>query len=420
MEISSASTLKGFAVIRREGVNPQPAGTEGVDGSESGISKPIADVIDISTEGRSFANQEENNRQQSGQGSSQIFGDNSEKPDGPTLGGQQSEITPEATITAAVLTGTSDDAIPQFGEKPAEAKEGSQSAPTELRQAPDPRGTGVNQELTDEEKQTVNELKMRDAEVRAHEQAHLAAAGQYASGGISYSYQKGPDGKQYAVGGEVGISMPSGDTPEETLRIARQVERAANAPASPSSADRAIAAAARARASEAMREMSSQSLANSEDDGETTSPFGGRSTTVSDAPNGQGISITGTGQPQNEPVPISNGNSNPEGNQIGRSTESEIPLFGKGSDADTQPIGGSPQNDEIGVPTNSTIEGSSSDNESIDQTGEDTLPELIELINGLDRISTTDDESQSGEVVESESGGNAEPIQSLLSLVDSL
>ncbi|MFQ5934609.1 MAG: putative metalloprotease CJM1_0395 family protein [Dehalococcoidia bacterium] len=43
-------------------------------------------------------------------------------------------------------------------------------------------------------------LKARDAQVRAHEQAHVAAAGGLATGGPKFSFQRGPDGKLYAVG----------------------------------------------------------------------------------------------------------------------------------------------------------------------------------------------------------------------------
>jgi len=88
-------------------------------------------------------------------------------------------------------------------------------------------------------------LKARDGEVRAHEGAHIAAGGRYVTGGASYSYQKGPDGRQYAVGGEVGIdSAPVSGKPEETAAKMRIVRAAALAPAEPSGADHAVAAAA--------------------------------------------------------------------------------------------------------------------------------------------------------------------------------
>ena len=50
------------------------------------------------------------------------------------------------------------------------------------------------QQLSTEEKKQVEQLKRRDAEVKRHEQAHKAAAGQFASGGPSYDYETGPDG----------------------------------------------------------------------------------------------------------------------------------------------------------------------------------------------------------------------------------
>ena len=412
MEISSASTLKGFAVLRREGVNPQPAGTEGVDGNNTGISNAIADVIDISTEGRSFANQEERNKHSAGQGGSPLFGNDPENPTNhakSTITKQQSGGSAEVTITAAVLTGESDNEVPLLGEDP---EEGNRRAQAGQRQAPKSRGSGIGQELTAEEKQTVIELKQRDAEVRAHEQAHLAAAGQYASGGIHYEYQRGPDGRQYAIGGEVGISMPSGSSPEESLRIARQVERAANAPASPSSADRAIAAAARAKASAAIREMSKETLEKAKSNRETNNSSDG--VTLGDGrPEGQEIPITGTGQPHNEPATNSGQVSNPE-----------TPVFGRVSDTDTPPAGNTNQNDESGIQANRAgatgIQGGNSYNDSVNQSSEDSLPELIDLINGLDGSSTTDDDRQFGEKSDSESAGNRDSLQSLLSLVDSL
>lgn len=126
--------------------------------------------------------------------------------------------------------------------------------------------------LTEEEKALVAELKKRDREVRAHEQAHLAAAGPYAQGGAKFTYQKGPDGKNYATGGEVQIdtSAVPGD-PQATLRKAEQIRRAANAPASPSSQDRAVASDAAAMAIKARIELSRQQQDTpSADDNEST------------------------------------------------------------------------------------------------------------------------------------------------------
>ena len=98
--------------------------------------------------------------------------------------------------------------------------------------------------LTPEEQAVVAELRQTDRQVRAHEQAHLAAAGGLARG-VSFTYVTGPDGQQYAVGGEVSIdTSPVGGDPEGTIRKAQQIRTAANAPANPSSQDRQVAAQA--------------------------------------------------------------------------------------------------------------------------------------------------------------------------------
>ncbi len=98
--------------------------------------------------------------------------------------------------------------------------------------------------LTSEEERVVAELARADREVRAHENAHLAAAGGLARG-VSFEYATGPDGKQYAVAGDVGIDTSAvGGDPEKTIQKAQQIRAAANAPANPSSQDRAVAAQA--------------------------------------------------------------------------------------------------------------------------------------------------------------------------------
>lgn len=128
------------------------------------------------------------------------------------------------------------------------AAQESQSSDTEQ----DPRG------LTEEEQRVVAELKKRDAEVRAHEAAHKAAAGAYA-GAISYTYQQGPDGRRYAVGGEVPIDISTipGD-PHATVRKMQQIRRAATAPAEPSGSDRAVAAAATKAILQAQAEIAAE------------------------------------------------------------------------------------------------------------------------------------------------------------------
>ncbi len=113
-----------------------------------------------------------------------------------------------------------------------------------------------SQQLSSEEKKQVEQLKRRDSEVKRHEQAHKAAAGQFASGGPSYEYQTGPDGKQYAVGGEVQIDTSEvPNDPQATIQKAQQIKRAALAPKDPSSQDRKVAAEASKMESKARQEL---------------------------------------------------------------------------------------------------------------------------------------------------------------------
>lgn len=100
----------------------------------------------------------------------------------------------------------------------------------------------ANKELSPEEQKRVQELKQIDAKVRAHEMAHLAAGGGLVRGGASFTYEIGPDGKQYAVAGEVKIDMSANpDDPEGAIQKMQQVRRAALAPADPSPQDRSVA-----------------------------------------------------------------------------------------------------------------------------------------------------------------------------------
>lgn len=108
------------------------------------------------------------------------------------------------------------------------------------------------------ELQELAKLKARDREVRAHEQAHQSVGGQYASA-PSYTYQRGPDGVQYAVGGEVSIDIsPVADNPQATIDKMRTVRAAALAPAEPSGQDRAVAAEAMQLMLQAQQELSQE------------------------------------------------------------------------------------------------------------------------------------------------------------------
>lgn len=109
-------------------------------------------------------------------------------------------------------------------------------------------------ELTEEEQKQVQKLKQRDAEVRAHERAHATAGGTLA-GSPSFQTERGPDGRTYAVGGEVAIDVSPAQTPNATIAKADQIVRAAMAPADPSPQDMRVAASARQMRAEAQAEL---------------------------------------------------------------------------------------------------------------------------------------------------------------------
>jgi len=112
-------------------------------------------------------------------------------------------------------------------------------------------------ELSQEEKDLVNELKSIDQKVRAHEQAHLSAAAGLSASAPSYSYTKGPDGLNYVVGGEVSIdASPIDGDPKATIIKMQQVQAAALAPSDPSGQDQSVASAAGQQISQSQAELS--------------------------------------------------------------------------------------------------------------------------------------------------------------------
>ena len=107
----------------------------------------------------------------------------------------------------------------------------------------------------------VAKLAARDREVRAHEAAHAALAGGLAVGGPRFDYQTGPDGKMYAIGGEVRLNITQGRTPEETIARARQIRAAALAPGDPSTSDLAVAISAARMEDEARQSRAAEAAA---------------------------------------------------------------------------------------------------------------------------------------------------------------
>jgi hypothetical protein len=105
----------------------------------------------------------------------------------------------------------------------------------------------------------VAQLAVTDRHVRAHEEAHLAAAGPYATSGPSYGYTVGPDGRSYATSGDVTLDVgPDPSGPQATIEKARVIEAAANAPVDPSTQDRMVAAAAAGMEQQAEQALAAQ------------------------------------------------------------------------------------------------------------------------------------------------------------------
>tara|TARA_R110002167_G_C12705358_1_gene654330 strand:+ start:13452 stop:14429 length:978 start_codon:yes stop_codon:yes gene_type:complete len=110
------------------------------------------------------------------------------------------------------------------------------------------------------EQQEVKSLKLRDQEVRSHELAHAAVGGAY-TGAPNYSFEVGPDGNKYAIGGEVSVDLaPVDGNPSATIAKMQKVHAAALAPANPSIQDTRVAASAAKLIAQAQSELSAISL----------------------------------------------------------------------------------------------------------------------------------------------------------------
>lgn len=183
-----------------------------------------------------------------------------------------SGITPEesqgqASITAGPAAADEATSDPETDETDGSTDSSSTSESAESEESTESAtGTVVKgtdgEPLTEEELQVLEQMQERDEEVRRHEMAHVAAAGQHANGGPSYSYESGPDGKRYVVDGHVNVDIaPVAGDPGATIQKMQQVRRAALAPAEPSSQDRAVAAQASQQESQARVELAEEQRA---------------------------------------------------------------------------------------------------------------------------------------------------------------
>lgn len=206
-----------------------------------------------------------------------------QRPDPPVGVAQQRRIVPGAPADAARRPDTSGERLPGAAaasvrpvaaiqapllsaETQRTAQEARRGAAGSSSSGGDDDGTRAAaaaradnpQELTPEEEKKVRELQQRDREVRAHEQAHKTVGGIYA-GNPTYKTVRGPDGRSYAVSGEVKIdTSPVPNNPEATIRKMEQVKRAALAPTNPSAQDRRVASEAEAKIQKARQEKRQQ------------------------------------------------------------------------------------------------------------------------------------------------------------------
>ena len=111
----------------------------------------------------------------------------------------------------------------------------------------------ANEEIA--EQKAISELQSRDKEVRAHEAAHASVGGS-TTGAPSYSFETGPDGKKYAVDGEVSVDLSTvAGNPQATISKMQRVYAAALAPAQPSAQDLRVANSATKKIMQAQSEL---------------------------------------------------------------------------------------------------------------------------------------------------------------------
>lgn len=188
------------------------------------------------------------------EGTDSASGSSSEQPDEASENSSQSLFPEDSSRDSSPSSrGSSRDEFP-FYNPGGEASSSTEAVAGES--SDESSGPSPTSDLSPAEQRKVQELKRIDSRVRSHEQAHLAAAGSHAQGGISLEYVQGPDGQRYAVGGEVQLDASKGSTPEETVQKLRRVKAAALAPANPSPQDLKIASQASRKLAEAQAERS--------------------------------------------------------------------------------------------------------------------------------------------------------------------
>ncbi len=193
----------------------------------------------------------------------------------PSLGEEEDRVTLSVAGRAAAAEAARPGVIDPAGEAPTESSLGEEKtdeAAESTKAAGDTSTEGTEETdqggepLDEEALREVEQMRRRDKEVRVHEQAHKAVGGELA-GAIHLDLKTGPDGNRYAVSGHVSIDLSevAGD-PSKTVRKMERVQRAALAPADPSSADRQAAADAAKKAQAARQALATEALREDPDE----------------------------------------------------------------------------------------------------------------------------------------------------------
>jgi hypothetical protein len=132
-----------------------------------------------------------------------------------------------------------------------------QNGQRQLSKQVDELAVRKEEHLTLNEKIEVQRLQQVDRSVREHEQAHLRAARDLAVSRPVFQYERGPDGVQYAIHGEVNIDADiDAANAQDTIEKALKIQSAALAPNDPSPKDMSSAVKARIIESKAHRKQS--------------------------------------------------------------------------------------------------------------------------------------------------------------------
>tara|TARA_R110001592_G_scaffold180569_1_gene422979 strand:+ start:3554 stop:4864 length:1311 start_codon:yes stop_codon:yes gene_type:complete len=163
-------------------------------------------------------------------------------------------FTQPSDTSAAAINSTDQNSTVDDPSVNAESQTSNRQAETATQQV-EQQEKDKQQQIEQAEIKQIDQLAQRDTEVKTHEQAHAAVGGSLAQS-PSYQYEKGPDGRRYAVDGEVNIDVSTVDgDAQATLSKMQKVYAAAMAPVQPSMADIRVAAQALQNMNEAKKEL---------------------------------------------------------------------------------------------------------------------------------------------------------------------